>query len=93
MVTIEREVFHFFFNFLLNTRQVSTLTNVLSVQEIKKDMLQEPITQSVIDKLIRNEDLAFYVASVSILIVLSILLDAMIDDFLNSPPMRSPQKH
>jgi hypothetical protein len=34
---------------------------------MKKDMLlQDPIAQSVIDELVRNEDLAFYVASVSI---------------------------
>ena len=29
-------------------------------------LLQDPTVQSVIDELVRNEDLAFYVASVSI---------------------------
>ena len=49
---------------------------------MKKDMLlQDPIAQSVIDELVGNEDMAFYVASVS----MNLSIDSSrLDNFFNS---------
>ncbi len=70
------------FSFLI-TFFLSTHTDVSEYRNEER-LLQDPIAQPVIDELVRNEDLAFYVASVR-LIVLSILLES--DTLFNSPSM------